>query len=322
LRAAVFAAALAASLPLLFLASLSTGPYEDAGLREALAFLVGDRSTLTPIIEYRLRRTMAAILLGAGLAASGQAMQYALRNPLADPYLLGASAGAALGVVLAYYIHGAPSPYAIYAYAIIGATAAFAAVVALAWREGASPTSLVVAGVSVSYALVGAAIIVMYKGMVVQQAFLWLFGTVAYTPDPMLYWTAALTVAGAAFLAAVSRRAYTLVLGDEVAESMGVKVGSLRLSMLVAASTIVAAVVALAGPVGFIGLAAPWIARLALGAEYARVMAASAATGAALALASDIAVRIIGGSTELPLAAVTALFGGPILFHLARRTGW
>jgi len=322
LRAAAFAAALATILPLLFLASLSTGPYEGAGLREALAYLTGAAEGAAPVIEYRLRRTLAAVLLGAGLAASGQAMQYSLRNPLADPYLLGASAGAALGVVLAYYFHGAPSPYRIYSYAILGAVLAFTLVVALAWREGASPTALIVAGVSVSYALVGAAIIVMYKGMVVQQAFLWLFGTVAYTPDPMLYWTAAITLLGMAFLAGVSRRAYTLVLGDEVAESMGVNVRALRLSMLVAASTIVAAVVALAGPVGFIGLAAPWIARLALGAEYTRVMAASTATGAALALASDIAVRAIGGSTELPLAAVTALFGGPILFHLARRTGW
>ncbi len=310
----------AAALVALAAASLSTGPARSVTVIDVVRdFLSGG---LGGVEEYRLTRTLAAVVLGAALGASGLASQYALRNPLADPYLLGVSSGAALGVVVAYYIHGAPSPYTIYAHAITGGLASFAVVLALGWRRGAGVTGLIVAGVSVSYTLVGAAIILLYKGVEMAQPFLWLFGTVAYVPKPILAATSALTVSAVAIMAAMSARAYTLILGDEVSESMGARVEATRFTLLASATIAVSASVAMAGPVGFIGLAAPWIARLALGARFSAALAGALLAGADLALASDITVRLVGGSTELPLAAVTALYGGPLLFYLTRRTGW
>ena len=301
-------------------ASLALGPYRSLGFIEVFEAIIEGR--LPPIIEYRLTRTLAAIVVGAGLASSGLAMQYGLRNPLADPYLLGSSAGSAVGVIVAYYFIKTPSPYTLYAFAVAGGLLAFSIVVMLGWFEGGTPTSLIVSGVSISYSLMGAGLILMYKGMIVQQSFLWLFGTVAYTPRPLLTVTATAVAGGIFGLALLSGKAYTLILGDEVSESLGVNVRRLRIELLTLSSIIVAATVALAGPIGFIGLAAPWMARLSLGARFSTVLVASTLYGAILALASDITVRLIGGNVELPLAAITALYGGPILFYLTRKSRW
>lgn len=320
-RTALFLTITTLILLVLFLFSLGIGAYKNVGILEALEILVGGGAG-SGIVEYRLTRTIAATLLGAGLGASGLAMQYALRNPLADPFLLGVSSGAALGVVLAYALNPHPSPLEIYALALLMGGAAFLAVLAIAWRTSLAPTSLIVAGVSVSYTLMGPTIILLYKVVQTGQPFLWLFGTVAYTPRRLLSVTTVIVLLSVIVLFIVRRQAYTLILGDEVSESLGVRVTRLRVIMLAASSAAASALVALAGPVGFIGLAAPWISRLALGASYGLVLASSIIVGADLGLASDIVVRVVGGSTELPLAAVTALFGGPILFYLTRKSGW
>ena len=320
-RTALFLTITTLILLVLFLFSLGIGAYKNVGILEALEILVGGGAG-SGIVEYRLTRTIAATLLGAGLGASGLAMQYALRNPLADPFLLGVSSGAALGVVLAYALNPHPSPLEIYALALLMGGAAFLAVLAIAWRTSLAPTSLIVAGVSVSYTLMGPTIILLYKVVQTGQPFLWLFGTVAYTPRRLLSVTTVIVLLSVIVLFIVRRQAYTLILGDEVSESLGVRVTRLRVIMLAASSAAASALVALAGPVGFIGLAAPWISRLALGASYGLVLASSLIVGADLGLASDIVVRVVGGSTELPLAAVTALFGGPILFYLTRKSGW
>lgn len=321
LKKASFLATSILLLAILLLSSLSIGPYKGIGLMEALRVLVHGGMG-RGVAEYRLTRTIAALVLGSGLGASGLAMQYALRNPLADPFLLGVSSGAAFGVVLAYALNPHPEPLLIYLLALAMGGVAFLTVLAIAWRTSLSPTSLIVAGVSVSYTLMGPTIILLYKVVQTSQPFLWLFGTVAYTPRTLLTATTLVVLTSIIVLAIVSEQAYTLILGDEVSESLGVKVARLRVIMLTASSAAASALVAMAGPVGFIGLAAPWISRLALGASYGTVLASAVIVGADLGLASDIVVRILGGPTELPLAAVTALFGGPILFYLTRRSGW
>ncbi len=316
----LFLALSLATLLALLLMSLAIGPYHELGLADVLKDLLDGRTG--GVAGYRLTRTLAAAILGAGLGGAGLAMQYALRNPLADPYLLGVSSGAALGVVRAYALTPHPGPVLVYSFALAFGGAAFATVLAIAWRTSLTPSSLIVAGVSVSYTLMGPTIILLYKVVETGQPFLWLFGTVAYTPRNLLAATAILVATSILVLAIVRNQAYTLILGDEVSKSLGVNVSRLRVVMLAAASTATSGLVAMAGPVGFIGLAAPWMSRLALGANYGVALAASIIVGADLGLASDIVVRLVGGSTELPLAAVTALFGGPILFYLTRRSGW
>jgi len=211
---------------ILTITSILTGPYTQLApetLAECLT--TGCPEALQGILSYRAYRTAAAILVGAGLAASGMTVQYALRNPLADPYLLGVSAGAALGVIGVYAFTPSPSPALIYGAALAAGTLAFAVVLGVGYRIGSSPTALIVAGVSVSYAITGATIILMIRlADRLPYAFTWLFGTVAYPVRTHLAATAGITLAGIIILALLAPRLYTLVLGDEVSTSMGVDV--------------------------------------------------------------------------------------------------
>jgi len=309
---------------LLFAASLATGPYTAANTRTILECLAGQcPATMKGVLEYRLYRTLAATLVGAGLAAAGLTVQFALRNPLADPYLLGVSAGAALGVIGTYALSNNPSPAAIYAAALASGTASFAVVLGVGYTIGGSPASLIVAGVSVSYALSGATIILMIRlADRLPYAFAWLFGTVAYPVRTHLLVSAAITVLGIMLLLLMAPRLYTLILGDDVSGSLGIDVARLRMAALAVSAAIASGLVALAGPVGFIGLVAPWMARMLLGSRYPLALASSLLIGATLTLASDIAARSLVEPGEAPLTAITALFGGPLLFYLTRKTRW
>ncbi|MCE4624611.1 MAG: iron ABC transporter permease [Desulfurococcales archaeon] len=276
-----------------------------------------------PIVIYRLTRTVAAALLGLGLSVSGLTLQYTLRNPMADPYLLGVSSGAAFGVLVLYLFSPTPPPTLVYASGLLWGFIAFLIVIGVGGFIGGGPTSLIVAGVSVGYGFFGLIVLAMAHMPGAQRfSFIWLFGTVAYVTRETLLVTAAIVISGTAGLAAYSQKIYTLILGDEVARASGVDVERLRLVAAFLASSIAASLVALAGPVGFLGLAAPWATRLAIGSNYRRALAGSMILGAGAAVASDLVVRLMSGGGEIPLTAVTALFGAPILFYLSKRTGW
>jgi len=309
---------------LLAATSLLIGPYTRLNTEVLVNCLAAEcPETIQGVLAYRAYRTAAAILVGAGLAASGLTVQYALRNPLADPYLLGVSAGAALGVIGVYALTPSPSPALIYTAALAAGTLAFALVLGVGYRIGSSPTALIVAGVSISYAITGATIILMIRlADRLPYAFAWLFGTVAYPVRTHLAATAGITLGGIIILALLAPRLYTLILGDEVSTSMGIDVKRLRLAALGASAAIAAGLVALAGPVGFIGLVAPWMARMIYGSKYQTVLARSIIIGASLAIASDILARTVVQPGEAPLTALTALFGGPLLFYLSKKTGW
>ena len=321
MKAAALSLSLLAVLTALFIAGLSVGSSGTVSPLEAVRSLLA--GTPSAILRYRLLRTTAAIVLGAGLAGSGLTMQYALRNPMADPYLLGVSTGAAFGVVLVFTVARTPRPELVYMSGLLWGTIAFLIVIGLGAFMGAGPTSLIVAGVSVSYAFFGLIILVLSRSPAAQRVnYTWLFGTVAYTSKHILLATTTIVAAVTLLMLAIGGQLYTLVLGDEVAESTGVNVPRLRLAAVALSSAGASALVAMAGPVGFIGLAAPWAVRLAIGSRYRIALAASLLLGGVAGLGSDLAVRIIGGGAEIPLTAVTALFGSPVLFYLSRRTGW
>ncbi|MCE4622517.1 MAG: iron ABC transporter permease [Desulfurococcales archaeon] len=307
-----------------FMVSLLTGPYKNISISDIINyFFKGSQAGKSGIIQYRLIRTTAAMVLGAGLAASGLTMQYALRNPLAEPFLLGVSSGAALGVVLVLVLLNNANPLVIYSVAMIFGIITFFVVIGIGARSGGTPTSIIVAGVSVSYAITGIIIILITKYInKINVTFMWLFGTVAYTLRETLLYSIILLIIGLIPLFMMAKRIYTLILGDDVSESMGVDVSTTRYASLILSAIISSAMVALAGPVGFIGLAAPWLARLMAGNEFKQTLVLAIMVGILLTLLSDIAVRIASPSQELPLTAFTALFGGPLLFYLSKKTGW
>ncbi len=271
------------------------------------------------VLDYRLYRTMAAALTGLALSASGLAIQYALRNPLADPYIMGVSSTAALAVLGLYYLAEYPSPWQVYTVAFLGGLAGLAASTMVAVLLGLSGTALIVAGVSVSYLAGGLGMILALRlGDKVPMALSWLFGTVAYSVPREILYSSIGALAGVAWIALLSRRMNTLILGEEAAEGLGARVARLRIEAAVAASLATSSVVALAGPVGFIGLAGPWLARLLAGARFTSVLPVALATGALLTVVSDVLVRMVGGG-EIPLTAVTSVYGGVVLYYLVAR---
>ncbi|GAB6148105.1 FecCD family ABC transporter permease [Stetteria hydrogenophila] len=325
-RPALFLALLTAALLAACAASVSIGSYPGVGLDEVLDYLAGRGlpAGVRAVVELRLSRTVAAALVGAALSAGGAGLQFVLRNPLADPYILGISSGAALALILASSL-GLASPAAVQLVAFLGGLAALGVAFALAAAAGGGRLSLIIAGVVVGYAAWSLGVILLYRmGPEAGRALSWLYGTLAYTTPSVLRDYSPGILAGLGVLALRAGRVSKLLLGEEVAESMGVNVARLRLEVVAAAGLATASSVAIAGPVGFIGLAGAWLARALVGSVFTRLLPASAMAGAAVLVAADAAARLLGPG-EPPLTALTTLAGIPatvyVLTHL-RGEGW
>ena len=309
-------------LPTIFTISLLVGPYKHLNMEDVVKYFTGDLEGVKKgIIHYRLIRSLAALVAGAALASSGLTIQYVLRNPLADPYLLGIASGAALGVLVLIYFSREPPVYSVYTVAFASGLASFGAVVIVSSILGLSSTALIVAGVSISYLLGGASMIVIVRlGEKLPGAAAWLFGTVAYVKNDYLVYTTVVSTASIVGMILLSRRIATLILGEEMSRGVGVNVNRLRIVSSFLASLAASSVVAMAGPIGFIGLAGPWLARLVIGSWFPSALLASIVAGGILTLISDVSVRLIGGG-EIPLTAVSSIYGGLVLFYLTSRTG-
>ncbi|HVZ50015.1 MAG TPA: iron ABC transporter permease [Gemmatimonadaceae bacterium] len=310
----VVALALAAS------AALLVGPVPLA-VPDVMAAIVGagDTETVAIVRTIRLPRVVLGALVGAGLSMSGVALQATMRNPLAEPYLLGVSGGAAVGAVAAT-ASGVLHPFAVELAAFAGAGAAVALVilVARASHAPASSPALVMAGVVVG-AFANAAILVVLAGApagAVRDALWWMMGSLNGATWTMNAWLAAIVAGGAVALWTLAREIDVLSLGGDAAAALGVEVDRATRRAFVVAALVAAATVAAAGLVGFVGLVVPALVR-ALGARGTRpTLRAAAVAGAALVVAADIAARTARAPAELPLGAVTALIGVP--FFLAR----
>ncbi|MCE4602301.1 MAG: iron ABC transporter permease [Desulfurococcales archaeon] len=304
------------------LASLLIGPYKGVTLGDLIDYIRGSyEGPHAGVLRYRSIRTAAAILAGAALAGSGITLQYTLRNPLADPYLLGISSGAALGVLLLILKSQSPPVYGLYTIAFISGLGSFGVVVLLSTLMGLSATAMIVAGVSVSYLLGGVSMVVLVRlGDKIPGAAAWLFGTVAYVTPQQLVYTMLASIASLAGILVISRRIGTLILGEEMSRGIGINVAALRLASAALASLAASSIVAMAGPIGFIGLAGPWMARLLIGSWFPYSYPAALIAGAGLAVFSDVTVRLVGGG-EIPLTAASSLYGGVILLYLTLRSG-
>lgn len=281
----------------------------------------GEATSVLVVRGLRLPRTVLAALIGAGLGMSGAALQGVLRNPLAEPYLLGVSGGAAVGAVLAVSagLAFALVPIAAFAGAIAAVTVAL--FVAHATHARGDPRVLVMAGVVVG-AFANAAIMVLMANAdagALRNAVWWMMGSAADATWTQNGWLAVYVLAGDGILVAIGRSLDALALGEDSAAGLGVDVERAARRVYLTASLVAAATVAAAGLVGFVGLVVPHIARRLGASGHRALLPASALAGAFLVVVADIVARTALPPAELPLGAVTAMLGVPFFLITLRR---
>lgn len=307
----------------LTLASLLVGPdWQNPDAALAALFGRGDPLLVLVMQELRLPRAILGATVGAALGLAGAAMQGFLRNPLAEPGLIGTSGTAALGAVLAIQTGlAAAFPLGLPLAALAGAGLSVALVLALAGPRGGA-LALILAGIAIS-AMAGAATSLVLNlspnPFAANEIVFWMMGSLA--DRSMLHVQIALPVivAGALVLIPAGRAFRALSLGEDVAASMGISLPRLRLQLAFGTAALVGGATAVAGTIGFVGLVVPHLLRRAVGGDPARLMAASALGGAAMVLAADIAVRLILPGRDLKLGVLTALIGAPFFLHLIVR---
>lgn len=291
-------------------------------LADYAAALAGPGSPAGEILwSIRAPRALMAALVGAALGLAGAALQGLLRNPLADPGVLGVSASAGLGAGLSIALGLTALPFAIEGSALAGALLCGLAVTVLAARFR-TPEALILMGVSIS-AFAGALSALVYNfarsPIMATEVLTWMLGSVANRDWPDL-WTALAPMAVGAVLVAWSARGLRmLTLGDETAALSGLPMARLRAAAVAGAAILTGAAVAASGVIGFVGLAAPHLVRSGAGDDPARTLAPSALAGAVLLVLADLAARLIPTEQELKLGVVTALFGAPLFALVAWR---
>jgi iron complex transport system permease protein len=277
----------------------------------------------TVVWEIRLPRVLLATLVGATLGLAGAAMQGFLRNPLAEPGILGVSSGAALGAVLVLYFGmSAAAWYWLPGVAVAGALLALVLVYLLAGING-SVLSLILAGVAIN-AIAGALIAVALNFapslFAMQEIVFWLMGSLANRNINHVYIAAPFIVVGWILLLGRYRFLNALSLGEETAQSLGFYPGRERNFLLLGLALCIGAAVAVSGSIGFIGLVVPHLMRPLVGYKPGRLLLASALGGALLLLGADILVRQLDVARELKLGVVTSLLGGPFFLMLILKT--
>ena len=308
----------------LFGAALVVGP-ADIGVADSLrALLWGEGGPMTLVMrEIRLPRALLALMIGAALGMAGAAMQGYLRNPLADPGLIGISGSAALGAVLALQTGlAAAAAFALPLAALAGALVGVFFVLVLAGPRGSSLT-LILAGIAISALAAAFTSLVLNLSpnpFAANEIVFWMMGSLADRSMVHVGIALPLIVAGAVLLATLARGLDALTLGEDAAEAMGVNLRRLRLTLIFGTAAVVGASTAVAGAIGFVGLVVPHLLRPFVGAQPGRLLWASAFGGASMLLAADIAVRVILPARDLKLGVVTALVGAPLFLHLIYRT--
>lgn len=315
---------LAAAVLALLLVSLTVGP-ADVGAGDSLAALFdGSYGPLTLVMrEIRLPRALLAIVIGGSLGLAGAAMQGYLRNPLAEPGLIGVSSSAALGAVLAINTGlAAAATLGLPLAALAGALAGVFLVMALAGPQGGSLT-LILAGIAISAmagALTSLVLNLSPNPFAANEIVFWMMGSLADRSMPHLWLVLPFALAGAAILLALGRSLDALTLGEDAAQTMGVNLNRTRLLLVLGTASVVGGATAVAGAIGFIGLVVPHILRPFVAAQPSRLLWASAFGGAAMLQMADIAVRVILPARDLKLGVVTALVGAPLFLHLIYKT--
>jgi len=281
-----------------------------------------DDGSETAIIVRELRwpRTLIAVVVGAALGVAGAQLQSLTRNPLAEPGLLGVSAGAALAVVATSTVAGLSGTAGQAAAAVIGAGLATVLVFVLAGGPRRGPMPLLLAGVALT-ALLGAltTVLVLLDAETLDEYRFWAVGSVAGRDLDLLVAVAPLLVVGLGLGVGSTRTLDLLSLGDELATGLGSRVAVGRLVVLVSSTALTAGAVAVAGPLVFVGLVAPHAARALVGVAHAWVLPMSGLLGGSLLVLSDVVGRVLARPGEVQVGIITAVVGAPVLIALVQR---
>lgn len=317
-------ALLAAGLLAVLFFSITVGarPISLGDVWSALTAPVADSTTHRIILELRLPRTLVGLLVGAALGLAGAILQGATRNPLADPGLLGVEAGATLCVVLGIAVFGITSLSGYVWLAFLGAGIATVLVylVASMGREGATPVKLALGGAAVTAALgsVTSAILITSVETLDQIRF-WQVGALSGRTLDILWQIAPFLLAGIVLALTTGRILDGLAMGDDVARGLGQKVQLSRAFAGLAAVILSGSAVAACGPIGFVGLTVPHVARAMTGPNYRWILPYSMLLGPMLLLGADIIGRVIAPPGELQVGIVTAAIGAPFFIAFVRR---
>ncbi len=308
----------------LFVASLLIGPAAIGPVASLEALLRGGETPLALVMqEIRLPRALLAIMVGASLGLAGAALQGYLRNPLAEPGLLGISGAAALGAVLAIQTgFAAALPLGLPLAALAGALAGVVLISVLAGAQGGS-LSLILAGIAISAlasALVSLVLNLSPNPFATSEIVFWMMGSLADRSMEHVMLALPFVAIGMAMLLTLGPALDAMTLGEDAAEALGQRLFRVRLVLIVGAALVVGASTAVAGTIGFVGLVVPHVLRPLVGAMPGRLLPTSALGGAAMVLLADILVRVILPEADLKLGVVTAIIGAPLFLHLIYQT--
>lgn len=288
------------------------------------------------ILDLRLPRTLNGAVVGIHMALSGLILQAVLRNPLADPGVLGISAGASLAVIVALlaidlvwptinnYKESDLPELSIPYIAFVGALISSAIVFWLGWENGIQPKRLILAGVVFGAFLsaVVMAIIVGWGGGRSELVLLWLSGSLYGRGFDVLWPVLPWTIAGLLVMPFLSARLSLLRFGEEFSQSLGMNVQSARIFAIIVAIFFAATAVSVSGPVGFVGLITPHFARLLVGGNFRHLIWVSAMGGAILVMLADLVSRTIASPIEIPVGAITSIIGVPVFIIILQKFGW
>ncbi|MET3662319.1 FecCD family ABC transporter permease [Aquamicrobium ahrensii] len=323
-RYPVLIALLAVLTLALFLLSLTIGPAGIA-FAESMKALFSDKADGVALImrEIRLPRALLGLMIGATLGLSGAVLQGYLRNPLAEPGLLGISASASLGAVLAIYTGlSAAFLLALPLAALAGAVAAVLVVQAIAGQRGGA-LLVILAGIAISSfagAMTSLALNLSPNPFAAVEIMFWMLGSLTDRSMTHVWLAAPFMLVGWAMLGSLGRALDALTLGSETAATMGVELRKVQFLAVFGTAAGVGAATAVAGAIGFVGLVVPHILRPLVGARPSRLLPASALGGASMVLAADTLVRILAPERDLKLGVLTAIVGAPFFLWLVFRT--
>ncbi|MDJ0726372.1 MAG: iron ABC transporter permease [Prochloraceae cyanobacterium] len=295
----------------------------DISLNQVYAALTaydGSREHLI-VRTVRIPRSLIAIMVGAALAVAGALMQGLTRNPLASPSILGVNAGAAFAVVIATFIFGNNSlyVYAGFAFAGAGLSAITVYTISSISRGGLTPLNLTIAGAAITafISAITSAILILSQKTLDEIRF-WLAGSVAGREINLLIQVLPYFALGLILAFALSRQITLLSLGEDVAKGLGVKTARIKILSALSIILLAGGSVAVAGPIGFIGLIIPHIVRFLVGLDYRWILPYAAVFGAILLLVADILARIVLKPIELPVGLVMPLIGAPFFIYLIK----
>jgi iron complex transport system permease protein len=313
----------AVALMLAMLVSIAFGAADihAATVWEAIVAYNPENTSHLIIQSLRLPRAVTAALVGAALAVAGAMMQGLTRNPLADPGLLGIEAGAAFAVVAAvFFLHiGSLSAYAIFAFAGGGVAAVTVYALGSAGHGGPTPLKLTIAGAAISALLASlTTAILLFDQRALEEVRFWLVGSVAGRDFGLIRQALPYFAVGLVMAVALGRQITTLNLGDDVAKGLGQNMLWIKALCAIAVVLLAGVSVALAGPIGFVGLVIPHVVRFFVGMDYRWLLSYAMLAGSIFLVLSDVAGRVITRPSELAVGVMTALIGGPVFIALVR----